>query len=320
MSAPILTPIENYLSDVGQDFTAYLKEGHRLCDPSCDLTAVHYSGGNIPNYENPHIQQYYILRYAYAYTFEYKEMYKKLFEMYPPRDELVVFSLGCGARPDYLGLKLAQRETSRNVSALYCGFEMMDWLYPVEPQMDDRVETVPGDVVQGLSRVNSVCPDIIFFPRSLNEILQRHTPYDIFRSIRFTKDRLHILTSLRKEESCRKVDEAFVDEIKSTLRNGEFGFECKSDVDVTFREQDEWGNPAAIRDLDPAFGAHPFTGRTSPNALKLEELYAWCNQCDACQAEDSDRFSVCKENDLGYYPITRVSQVCNRILTFERAR
>ncbi len=63
--------INAFLNGVLDDFREYVKSQGKLCD----LLDAHFDAGNIPDYSDKHIQQLYLLRYAYAYAFEYKHIY-----------------------------------------------------------------------------------------------------------------------------------------------------------------------------------------------------------------------------------------------------
>ena len=69
-------PINDYLDDILEEFEDYVHSGIRLCD----LKSVHFDAGKIPDYSNIHVQQLYLLRYAYAYSFQYKCMYRTLLD------------------------------------------------------------------------------------------------------------------------------------------------------------------------------------------------------------------------------------------------
>lgn len=64
--------INGYLDGVLAGFQAYLEEGY----PLCDLKSLNYDQGQIPDHKALHVQQYYLLRYAYGCAFEYKFMYR----------------------------------------------------------------------------------------------------------------------------------------------------------------------------------------------------------------------------------------------------
>ena len=96
-----LISINNYLDNVFEDFQSWVDTGQNLCF----LRDVNFSADNIPNYDDIHIQQYYLLRYAYGYAYEYKLMYQWLFQQsekfIPFGNKVRVCSIGCGSRPDY---------------------------------------------------------------------------------------------------------------------------------------------------------------------------------------------------------------------------
>ena len=92
--------INKYLDDILFDFKEYVTSGVRLCD----LKEVHFDAGNLPDYSDIHVQQLYLLRYAYAYSFEYKRMYASLIRRMNPGMEIAVTSIGCGSMIDYWAL------------------------------------------------------------------------------------------------------------------------------------------------------------------------------------------------------------------------
>ena len=92
--------INDYLDDILEEFEDYVHSGIRLCD----LKSVHFDAGKIPDYSNIHVQQLYLLRYAYAYSFEYKCMYRTLLDRTNFRKNISVTSIGCGSMLDYWAL------------------------------------------------------------------------------------------------------------------------------------------------------------------------------------------------------------------------
>ena len=62
--------INDYLDNILEEFEDYVYSGVRLCD----LKSVHFDAGKIPDYSNIHVQQLYLLRYAYAYSFKSREI------------------------------------------------------------------------------------------------------------------------------------------------------------------------------------------------------------------------------------------------------
>ena len=92
--------INEYLSNILDDFVGYVRSQDKLCE----LLDVHFDAGRIPNYTNIHVQQLYLLRYAYAYAFEYKCIYRKLIKRLKQDEEIDVTSIGCGNMLDYWSL------------------------------------------------------------------------------------------------------------------------------------------------------------------------------------------------------------------------
>lgn len=86
--------INEYLEDILFDFKEYVTSGVRLCD----LKEVHFDAGKIPNYSDVHVQQLYLLRYAYAYS------YSSLIRRMNPGKEIAVASICCGSMIDYWAL------------------------------------------------------------------------------------------------------------------------------------------------------------------------------------------------------------------------
>lgn len=70
----MMISINDYINNIFQVFSGYVKNSEKLCD----LNPFTFEEGNIPDYSNIHTQQLYLLRYAFAYAFEYKRMYSKI--------------------------------------------------------------------------------------------------------------------------------------------------------------------------------------------------------------------------------------------------
>lgn len=330
----ILT-IAEYLSIVAEHFKEYLRTQPALCDDESNLFSVNYSrdedSKKFPQYSEEHIQEFYILRYAYGYTFEYKKMYETLFAKHPPEGEFEVLSLGCGAKPDYLGLMLALKELGRAISVRYTGIDAIDWSYSVDEYVDlarrgDTVDTKRGDAVEVLSqlgRERALSTDALFFPRSISEL-------DIDRlcaalgQLRFAKNRLHIMTSLRiatrgdkpKVESRRSQrllpdpeDLAALRRLAGALEGLGFGLTSTLSYAPLGTQR--------IEELEPGYGHYPYTG-SGPDELIMERLHEWCgcHRRGTCLKGKGESGGKCPYNSL--YPLFKTSRVCNRIMTFER--
>lgn len=90
--------IKDYLNGIFVEFREYVEELQVLCE----LKTVNYDSSKLPDYNDKHIQEFYLLRYAFAYAYEYKKMYGEIF----PEDSVLpetirILSIGCGNGIDY---------------------------------------------------------------------------------------------------------------------------------------------------------------------------------------------------------------------------
>lgn len=158
--------INNYLNSILADFQSYLDEGHQLCD----LKSVNYDQGQVPDYTDSHVQQYYLLRYAYGYAFEYKAMYETLLKQYSFRKKISVTSIGCGTMLDYWALvRVLKQKNAENVSIKYIGIDQVKWRYQFSPREDDKVSFCKNDAVKELEQYDQLKSDVYFFPKSISE-------------------------------------------------------------------------------------------------------------------------------------------------------
>lgn len=116
-------------------------------------------------YSDSFEQKLYLLRYFYAYYYEYRKMVK---EVTPCLDDINMFSIGTGSGIDALALKNIAAYYNKNFT--YCGVDIIDW--------GDR-ETVIGELPQVTflkHNINAQTPclienaNIICFPKSLSDI------------------------------------------------------------------------------------------------------------------------------------------------------
>lgn len=132
--------INDYLDDILEEFEDYVHSGIRLCD----LKSVHFDAGKIPDYSNIHVQQLYLLRYAYAYSFEYKCMYRTLLDRTNFRKNISVTSIGCGSMLDYWALA---NVVPRSCDIRYRGIDTIDWAYQMEARIQDDVRFICNDAI-----------------------------------------------------------------------------------------------------------------------------------------------------------------------------
>jgi len=153
--------VNNYLNIIFKDFKNYVNNNDRLCKLK-DLT---FQRGNFPKYINS-IQQFYLLKYFYAFFTEYYIMYQKLFnnDFKPP---FKILSLGAGAFIDYYSIKYLMRDRGLNIknNLEYTGVDIVDWGY--KPQ-DKNITFIKSDISN--LKINIDNYNIFIFPKSLGEL------------------------------------------------------------------------------------------------------------------------------------------------------
>ena len=296
--------INDYLDSVLGDFTVYLDEPHELCD----LKSLNFDQGRVPNYEDIHIQQYYLLRYAYAYAFEYKLMYDTLFERFFPHGSIDVTSIGCGTMIDYWSLaRVLKQRGFPNVSVNYIGIDQVDWCYKIPKRKNDTVTFCYNNAIDEFSQYNFLDSDIYFFPKSISEFSDNDYQKlcKIFEETPITVDQFHILISVRSDQRSMKRDLQRAEQLRCAIIKN--GFTTNDHCHEFWKVEDEIEDNK-IRTADMDF-AHP-----ADIINTLKELNVRC-------AHYQNNQTNCSEdcvNRLNRWPILNQKQVCFSILSFER--
>lgn len=84
--------ITDYLELIYTDFKNEIDTGRYLCE----LKGLTFESDRLPDYNNIQIQRLYLLRYAFAYGFEYSHIYTKALARLDNPDNVAVASIGCG--------------------------------------------------------------------------------------------------------------------------------------------------------------------------------------------------------------------------------
>lgn len=92
--------ITKYLQTVYEDLQRYVDNDVCLCK----FKELNFEAGALPDYEDINIQQLYLLRYAFAYAFEYSRMYLDVLSQMDGVNGISVTSVGCGSMIDYWSL------------------------------------------------------------------------------------------------------------------------------------------------------------------------------------------------------------------------
>ena len=238
--------INEYLDWILSDFEEYLRSNPHLCQ----LKDVHYDGGRVPDYSDIHIQQLYLLRYAYAYAFEYKVMYKHLPKYMHNRAKLSITSLGCGNMIDYWAIA---QVVGSQTALLYKGYDSIDWSYKFSARNGDSVLFTLGDAILAIEDLAFLSSDIIIFPKSISEF--SHDAIDRFceciRSKTILKDRICILISLRADQGSTLRDVQKTKKIYDAFLDAGFSTDSRHDVATHLSFPDR-----KIREIDVSF-EHP---------------------------------------------------------------
>lgn len=127
--------ITDYVEEIYKDFSLYANEENYLCK----LKDLNFQAGAIPNYEDKEIQQFYLLRYAFAYAFEYSNMYDTILSKIKNINQIEVTSIGCGAMIDYWSLIKSIKERKLDyIKITYTGIDKIDWNYKFKKRKIDK--------------------------------------------------------------------------------------------------------------------------------------------------------------------------------------
>lgn len=290
--------ISDYISEVYNDFKHYVETTDKLCD----LRTLNYQKGKVPDYTDIHIQQLYLLRYAFAYAFEYKRMFLHLFKNEEFQNNISLTSIGCGNMIDYWSLvKALEKIKNDKISVKYRGIDAVDWEYKIESREDDDVAFKQGDALSILQSSRKLISDIYIFPKSISEFSNEEFKQicEVFEKDNFVKDRVHFLISIRSDEWSRDRDMERSKSIKSAMiRNG---FKTKSNARGYLYFED---NEKGIKGVDPSFDY--------PNEAKdmIYHLDEYCNKYEECDE--------CCEGYLNRRPVLTIGNVYYQVLTFYR--
>ncbi|MDJ0306750.1 hypothetical protein [Dehalobacter sp.] len=231
-----MVTIEEYLEEVLYDFKKYIKRKPCLCD----LKSVNFNSGLIPDYSIIPIQQLYLLRYAFAYAFEYKRMYLSLLDRKNFPNEISVLSLGCGTIVDYWSLLQALIETGqRKCVVTYVGSDLIDWEYKFLARKKDNVWLYQQNGADWVNESPSLGFDVYMFPKSISEF--SHRDFEIicenFQNKEITKDNFHLLISLRVDQFSMERDISRTSQLMSAIQRNGYHTEDRYNVFTSFKDE-----------------------------------------------------------------------------------
>ena len=227
--------ITNYLENIYEDFKDEIDTGKCLCE----LKDLRFDSNSIPDYSNVQIQRLYLLRYAFAYGFEYSCIYSKALSRLGNPTNVSVASIGCGNYLDYWSLvKTIEEKKKINCSVRYVGIDQIDWNYKFEKRPQDELIFNKGDAVQLFQKSKQFISDIYFFPKSISEFSNAEMKIitDNLKSKPIIKDKIILCFSIRANEYSRDSDMAKTNQIIQAFEENGYRQDEERDTWWHFRE------------------------------------------------------------------------------------
>ena len=202
--------LTDYLNDIYKDFVDYINRS----DEYCELLDLDFRGEHLPNYQNEGIVQLYLLRYAYAYLFEYKHIFTKFI---PKRDpfkiqNLKVISVGCGNYLDYWGAALACDAVNKSCGIKYTGLDPVNWKYKVDPRQRDSIQFENKTFYEFLKTIvendKGIDVNVIVFPKSIGEFSKDEIRgiCVLLKRCKFNNKKILVIFSFRDCLSNKEID------------------------------------------------------------------------------------------------------------------
>ena len=156
-----------------KDFLSLIYEGFQLeNDNWCDIAKSQFSHSYDADYKNKNydkrvINQFYLLKYAPIYKYEYYEMYKLFLKNFK-QDTANIFSIGVGVGLDYWGLSDVIIDLKSNLNIDYLGIDVIDWEYRFDIRfLQKSLEEI---TINDLKNFTLGEANIFVFPKSIIEI------------------------------------------------------------------------------------------------------------------------------------------------------
>lgn len=292
--------ITQYLEQVFWEFEKYVYEEQDLCKLKC-LT---FESGSIPDYADENVQQLYLLRYAFAYAFEYTQMYYDVLENMRECDHISVTSVGCGSMLDYWALAYAlDSKFFWGTQIEYIGIDKINWGYRFDQRECDTIHWFLGNIIDYFVNINRLDSDIYFFPKSISELSEKDMSVieTIFSRVPIYKNRFFLCISLREDPG--SIDRDLVKSkriINAIKRNG---FNTRNAVDEYVLFDGEQG----IVKCDENF------------IYPEDALYFLKDLNTKCRDYIKNCMSNCSRY-LNRWPILKTNHIRYQVIMFERTR
>lgn len=189
------------------------------------------------NYSDPKRRAAYVLKYLYAYTYEYLLMYITIIKNSVLMDNIKVLSLGCGVMTDAWALQESIAFCKAKIVGEYTGVDLeKDWETDYFPKTTNIIKKEEmgisaGDYLLGLSELDY---DVLIFPKSLADIVWGEPRTDFDKIIyaldeaNFRKRSFCLCFSFVKNEKKEIIERA--EEIVELIKKK--GYECSESITV----------------------------------------------------------------------------------------
>jgi len=192
--------IEDYLTKIYERLVDNIDRS----DSICCLKNVNYNTDTLPDYSDPMVQRYYILRYHFAYAFEYEYMFNKVIDDYISKGKIRILSIGCGNGIDYWSTRRVIDKKNAAIDIEYVGIDAVNWRDKILPASNDSVEYFECDLKDINQIIGRFEPDVLVFPKSISEIT-RVGIEALAASVNFP-NKFYMFVSLRETDSNMDVD------------------------------------------------------------------------------------------------------------------
>lgn len=293
--------ITQYLQDIYEDLQRYVDNDVCLCK----FKELNFEAGALPDYEDINIQQLYLLRYAFAYAFEYSRMYLDVLSQMDDVDSISVTSVGCGSMIDYWSLVHAlEIKHKLDCSIRYVGIDKIDWNYKIPERQNDEVHYLIGNAADFFTCNSQFVSDVYFFPKSISEFSdsELNAMSNSFSSKNIQKDRFFVCISLREDQGSMDRDIQKTKRLIEAIRKNGFCTKWPYDQYIYYDRNDG----IALFDNDFQYPSEALEFVTNLNV-----------ECANYKIQEENCQSNCKKY-LSRWPILKVGHIRYQVIMFER--
>lgn len=293
--------ITQYLQDIYEDLQRYVDNDVCLCK----FKELNFEAGVLPDYEDINIQQLYLLRYAFAYAFEYSRMYLDVLSQKDDVNSISVTSVGCGSMIDYWSLVHAlEIKHKLDCSIRYIGIDKIDWNYKIPERQNDEVHYFIKNAADFFTSNSQFVSDVYFFPKSISEFSdsELNAMSNSFSSKNIQKDRFFVCISLREDQGSMDRDIQKTKRLIEAIRKNGFCTKWPY-AQYTYYDRND-----GIVSFDNDF-QYPSEALEFVTNLNVE--------CVNYKIQEENCQSNCKKY-LSRWPILKVGHIRYQVIMFER--